>query len=152
MLNMSNLKLHSSTYIDIYSALTDVELELPVIPQGISAGFPSPALDFDDLKIDLNKHLIQHPMATYFGRVKGDSMQGVGIDDGDLIVIDKSIEATDGKIAVCYIDGEYTLKQIKLANNECWLMPANENYKPIKITPENDFLIWGIVKHVIKSF
>lgn len=149
---MTNLKLHSSSNIDIYSAMTDIELELPLIPQGISAGFPSPALDFDDLKIDLNKHLIQHPAATYFGRVKGDSMSEVGIEDGDLIVIDKSIEATNGKIAVCYVDGEYTLKKVKLENNECWLIPANKNYKPLKITPENDFLIWGIVKHVIKSF
>ena len=149
---MTNLKLHSSSNIDIYSAMTDIELELPLIPQGISAGFPSPALDFDDLNIDLNKHLIQHPAATYFGRVKGDSMSEVGIEDGDLIVIDKSIEATNGKIAVCYVDGEYTLKKVKLENNECWLIPANKNYKPLKITPENDFLIWGIVKHVIKSF
>ncbi len=149
---MTNLKLHSSSYIDIYSAMTEIELELPLIPQGISAGFPSPALDFDDLKIDLNKHLIQHPAATYFGRVKGDSMSEVGIEDGDLIVIDKSIEATNGKIAVCYVDGEYTLKKVRLENNECWLIPANKNYKPLKITSENDFLIWGIVKHVIKSF
>lgn len=149
---MKNLILHTSDKIDIYTALTETELELPLIPQGISAGFPSPALDFDDLKIDLNRHLIQHPNATYFGRVKGDSMHGVGIDDGDLIIIDKSIEATDGKIAVCYIDGEYTLKSIKLKDNECWLVPANDKYKAIKINPENELIIWGIVKHVIKSF
>lgn len=149
---MTNLQLHTSAYIDIYSALTDIELELPVIPQGISAGFPSPALDFDDMRIDLNKHLIQHPSATFFGRVKGDSMQGVGIDDGDLIVIDKSLEVRDGQIAVCYIDGEYTLKRIKFIDNECWLVPANDKYKAIRINPETDFLVWGIVKHVIKSF
>lgn len=149
---MGNLKLHTSSKLDIYSALTESELEIPLIPQGISAGFPSPALDFDDLKIDLNKHLIKHPMATYFGRVKGDSMKGVGIDDGDLIVIDKSLEPTDGKIAVCFIDGEYTLKQVRFNSNECWLVPANDKYEPIRVTSENDFLIWGIVKHVIKSF
>ena len=79
-------------------------------------------------------------------------MSEVGIEDGDLIVIDKSIEATNGKIAVCYVDGEYTLKKVRLENNECWLIPANKNYQPLKITSENDFLIWGIVKHVIKSF
>lgn len=149
---MGNLKLHTSSKLDIYSALTESELEIPLIPQGISAGFPSPALDFDDLKIDLNKHLIKHPMATYFGRVKGDSMKDAGIDDGDLIVIDKSLEPTDGKIAVCFIDGEYTLKQVRFNSNECWLVPANDKYEPIRVTSENDFLIWGIVKHVIKSF
>lgn len=149
---MAVLKLHSSTTLDIYSALTETELELPLIPGGISAGFPSPALDFIDLSIDLNKHLIKHPSATFYGRAKGHSMRDEGIYDGDLLIIDKSIEPIDGKIAVCYIDGEFTVKKIRFINNECWLMPANPNYKPIKINEDNDFLIWGIVTHVIKAF
>ena len=149
---MAALKLHSTTTLDIYSALTETELELPMVSQGISAGFPSPALDFIDLSIDLNKHLIKHPSSTFYGRVKGQSMKDEGINDGDLLVIDKSIEPVDGKIAVCYIDGEFTIKRIKLDKNICWLMPANDNYKPIKVTPENDFLLWGIVTHVIKTF
>ncbi|MBS1537924.1 MAG: translesion error-prone DNA polymerase V autoproteolytic subunit [Bacteroidetes bacterium] len=138
--------------MDIYSALTETELELPLVSEGISAGFPSPALDFVDLTIDLNKHLIKHPSSTFYGRVKGQSMKDEGINDGDLLVIDKSLDPIDGKIAVCYIDGEFTIKRITLAKNMCWLMPANENYKPIKVTSDNDFLIWGIVTHVIKSF
>lgn len=148
---MSAYKLHSSNNLDIYSAITDTELKLPYIDNGISAGFPSPALDFIDLSIDLNKHLIKHPSATFYGRVKGESMKDAGIHDGDLLVIDKSIEPKDNKIAVCYIDGEFTLKRIHFENNVCWLIPANEKYKPIKVTPENDFLIWGIVIHVIKT-
>jgi DNA polymerase V len=148
---MTALKLHTSPTIDIYSALTETELELPLLPVGISAGFPSPAVDFIDLTIDLNKHLIKHPSATFYGRVKGHSMNDAGINDGDLLVIDKSIEPQDGKIAVCWIDGEFTIKRIKLDKNICWLMPANKNYEPIKVTPDNDFLIWGIVIHVIKS-
>jgi len=81
---MPSLKLHTSKILDIYSALTETVLELPYIDQGVSAGFPSPALDFVDLTIDLNKHLIKHPSATFYGRVKGHSLKNAGINDGDL--------------------------------------------------------------------
>lgn len=148
---MAKLKLHTGNVIDIYSALSETELEIPMIPGGISAGFPSPALDFIDLTIDLNKHLIKHPSATFYGRVKGESMKDAGIFDNDLLIIDKSLEPVNGKIAVCYIDGEFTLKRIKLENKEVWLMPANTEYKPIKIEEYNNLIIWGIVTHVIKS-
>jgi DNA polymerase V len=146
------LKLHTSANLDIYSAATDTALELPLVSDAISAGFPSPALDFVDISIDLNKHLIKHPSATFYGRVKGVSMIDEGINDGDLLVIDKSLTPANGKIAICYIDGEFTIKKIKIEKDACWLIPANENYKPIKVTAENEFLIWGIVTHVIKSF
>lgn len=146
------LQLHNSKNLNIYSALTETQLALPFVNQGISAGFPSPALDFVDLTIDLNKHLIKHPSSTFYGLVKGQSMKNVGIHDGDLLVIDKSLEPINNKIAVCYIDGEFTLKRIKIEKKQCWLIPENENYEPIKVTEENDFLIWGIVTFVIKSF
>jgi DNA polymerase V len=148
---MKALKLHTSNTLEIYSALTDTKLEIPMVSGGISAGFPSPALDFVDLSIDLNKHLIKHPSATFYGRVKGHSMKDEGINDGDLLVIDKSLDPVNGKVAVCYIDGEFTIKKIKFEENACWLVPANEKYKPIKVTPDNEFIIWGIVTHVIKS-
>lgn len=147
-----SLKLHTSASIDIYSAQTESLLELPIVTEGISAGFPSPALDFVDLTIDLNKHLIKHPSATFYGRVKGHSLKNAGIDDGDLLVIDRSLEPKHGKIAICYIDGEFTAKRINILKKELWLMPENEAYKPIKIESDNDFLVWGIVTHVIKSF
>lgn len=118
----------------------------------ISAGFPSPADDFLDSPIDLNKELIKRPNATYFGRVNGDSMIDLGINHGDLLIIDKSLPATNGKIAICFIDGEFTLKQIKIEKDYCWLVPANKKYKPVKVTKDNEFIIWGIVIHVIKSF
>jgi DNA polymerase V len=145
------LKLHTSKTLDIYSASTDTELELPLISAGINAGFPSPAMDFIDMNIDMNKHLVKHPSSTFYGRVKGNSMIDASINDGDLLVIDKSIEPADGKIAVCFIDGEFTVKRIKLEKDACLLMPANEKFNPIKVTEENNFLIWGIVTHVIKS-
>ena len=149
---MKVTKLHSSLKIDIFSADTDTVLDLPLVSEGIRAGFPSPALDFEDVSIDLNKYLIRHPAATFYGRVKGNSMTKEGIDDGDLLVIDKSIEPTNGKIAVCYIDGEFTIKKIHFDKDCCWLIPANDDYEPIKVTKENEFIIWGIVTHVIKAF
>ena len=149
---MCALQLQSTSSLDIYSALSESILELPVISSGISAGFPSPAMDFIDLSIDMNKHLIKHPSATFYGRVKGVSMKDAGIGDGDLLVLDKSIRPSNDKIAVCYIDGDFTVKRIKIENEFIWLIPENETYKPIKVTSDNDFIIWGIVTHVIKAF
>jgi DNA polymerase V len=144
--------LHKSSTIEFYTAETNTELSLPVVTNGISAGFPSPADDFLDTSIDLNKALIKNPDATFYGKVKGDSMKDVGIHDGDLLVIDKSLEPQNGKIAICYIDGEFTVKRIKIEKDCCWLVPANEKYQPIKVTQENEFIIWGIVINVIKFF
>ena len=148
---MPKSKLIEPPLIEITTADTDTALNLPFVENGISAGFPSPALDFVDASIDLNKHLIKHPSATFYGRVKGDSLKNAGIDNGDLLIIDRSIEPTNGKIAVCYIDGEFTAKRIQLSKKEIWLIPENENYNPIRVTEDNNFLIWGIVTHVIKD-
>jgi DNA polymerase V len=136
--------------MDIYSAETETELQLPLM-EAVSAGFPSPATDFIDLTIDLNRHLIKHPSATYYARVKGESMRDAGINDGDLLIVDKSIDPADGKIAICYIDGEFTLKRIKIDQNGIWLMPANDRFKPIRIEQDNTLVIWGIVTFVIKD-
>lgn len=148
---MAPLKLHTGYIIDIFSIDSGSELEIPLMANEISAGFPSPALDFIDQSIDFNRHLIKHPAATFCGRVKGVSLKNAGIDNGDLLIIDRSLEPINGKIAVCYIDGEFTAKRIKIAKNEVWLMPENEDYQPIKVTEENNFLIWGIVTYVIKD-
>lgn len=144
-------KLHQTDSIEIYSAGIDSELDLPFVEQGISAGFPSPADDFLDISIDLNKELIKNPSATFYGRVKGDSMKDAGLENGDLLIIDKSIEPVDNKIAVCFIDGEFTVKRIKIEASIIWLIAENEAYKPIKVTKNNEFVIWGIVTTVIKK-
>lgn len=149
---MSALQLHNCNYLTIYSALTESTMPLPFVSEGISAGFPSPALDFVDLTIDLNRHLIKHPSTTFYGLVKGDSMKDAGIFDGDLLVIDKSLEPIDNKIAVCCIDGEFTLKRIKISEGQIWLLPENKKYAPIRITEDNELLVWGVVTYVIKSF
>ncbi|AOW20930.1 LexA family protein [Urechidicola croceus] len=118
---------------------------------GVSAGFPSPADDFIQERISLDKTLIKNQEATFFARVSGQSMIDAGIDDKDLLVIDRSITPENNKIAVCFIDGEFTVKRLRVTNNEIWLKPENPNYPIIKITEENDFMIWGIVTNVIKS-
>lgn len=117
---------------------------------GISAGFPSPADDFRETRISLDEELIRNKEATFFAKVKGQSMIGAGLDDNDLLVIDRSIEPTNNKIAVCFLDGEFTVKRLRVENEEVWLQPENPNYPIIKITEENDFIIWGIVTSVIK--
>jgi DNA polymerase V len=149
---MKLTELHKSTHIDFYAASTESTLELPFVKEGISAGFPSPADDFLDLSIDLNKELIKNPSSTFYGKVRGNSMKDLGIHEGDLLVIDKSLEPKNGKIAICFIDGEFTLKKIKIEKDCIWLEPANEAYKPIKVTKDNEFLVWGIVINVIKYF
>lgn len=147
---MTALQLHSSAHLDIYSAQTDTELNLPLF-EGVRAGFPSPAADFIDVSIDLNKHLIKHPSATFYARAKGDSMKDAGIFDGDLLIVDKSIDPADGRIAICYLNGEFTVKRIKKEKDEVWLIPANTAYQPIKMEEGSSLTIWGIVTHVIKS-
>ncbi len=151
MTKSTSVKQFVSSTLDCYAIQTDTELSLPLIPEGISAGFPSPAMDFTEMSIDLNKHLIKHPSATFYGKVKGQSMKDAGIHEGDLLIIDKSLRPQDGKIAVCFIDGEFTVKRIRLEKNCCWLVAENKDYPPIKVTEDNDFLIWGIVTYVIKG-
>ncbi|TJY35888.1 LexA family protein [Pontimicrobium aquaticum] len=144
-------KLYDTITLEFFEADVTSELALPFVVNGISAGFPSPADDFLDINIDLNKHLIKNPSTTFYGRVRGDSMINAGLSDGDLLIIDKSLEPRDGKIAVCFIDGEYTVKRISIEKDCVWLIAENQNYKPIKVTKDNDFIIWGIVTNVIKN-
>ncbi len=121
------------------------------IDTGISAGFPSPADDFRETRISLDEELITNKEATFFAKVSGQSMIGAGLNDNDLLVIDRSIEPTNNKIAVCFLDGEFTVKRLRVKNDEVWLQPENPDYPIIKITEENDFIIWGIVTSVIKK-
>ena len=118
---------------------------------GISAGFPSPADDFKQERLSLYSVLIKNKEATFFARVSGQSMIDAGLNDNDLLVIDRSLSPTHNRIAVCFLDGEFTVKRLKVVSDEVWLQPENKRYKPIKVTPENDFIIWGIVTNVIKK-
>jgi DNA polymerase V len=121
------------------------------IDTGISAGFPSPADDFRETRISLDEELIANKEATFFAKVSGQSMIGAGLDDNDLLVIDRSLEPENNKIAVCFLDGEFTVKRLKVRGDEVWLKPENPDYPIIQITEENNFIIWGIVTNVIKK-
>lgn len=138
--------------LSIFPADMSTEQLVEFTEQGIKAGFPSVAQDYAAESIDLNRELIRHPSTTFYARTVGDSMSGCGISDGDLLVIDKGIEPADGDIIVAYIDGEFTLKRfVRDAQNDCvWLMPENDQYQPIRITQENEFIIWGVLTYNIK--
>ena len=145
-------RISKSGTLEFFSASSATALELPFVDGELKAGFPSPAEDFSEVSIDLNLELLKNPASTFFCRVSGDSMEDMGISDGDLLIVDKSLEPADGKVAVCCIDGEFTLKSIRLDKDCCWLMPANPKYKPIKVTEDNELIIWGIVTYSIKTF
>lgn len=130
--------------------------ELPFADSGIKAGFPSPAQDYLDEAIDFNRDFILHPECTFYARCSGDSMIEEGIDDGDLLVIDKLVEPRNGSIVVAYIDGEFTLKRLKISkkgnHKKIFLMPANPDYEPIEVDETDDFRIWGVLLYCIKDF
>lgn len=145
----------------------------PMAFDGIRAGFPSPAQDYMRPCIDLNRELVRHPAATFYGRVVGDSMIDAGVEEGDILVIDKSIEASEGDMCVCFVDGEFTLKYISFRDpspsasatsavrtaassavrtaSAVWLLPANDSYPPIRIENPDSFIVWGVVTYVIKK-
>jgi len=127
------------------------KLFLPTMFATIHAGFPSPADDFIETKLDLNDYLIKHPAATYFIRVTGDSMTNAGIDNEDLLIVDRALQVYDGSIVIACVDGEFTLKRVKSINNELYLVPENSRYYPIKIREEDNLQIFGVVKNVIKK-
>ncbi|WP_339611018.1 translesion error-prone DNA polymerase V autoproteolytic subunit [uncultured Planktosalinus sp.] len=147
---MNLRKLQHKNPLTFYNASVTSEVEIPLVFSKVSAGFPSPADDFLDLNIDLNKHLVKNQYTTFLVKVSGNSMQDVGISDGDILIVDKSLDPTNNKIAVCYIDGEFTVKRIKVEKDCVWLVAENPDYKPIKVTDENELIIWGIVINVIK--
>jgi DNA polymerase V len=144
-------KIKDTKSITIYLPEKSQLIERPIVNEDIAAGFPSPAEDFKEIRISLDKELIKNEDATFYARVRGNSMNDANIEDGDLLVIDKSIEARDGKVAVCMVDGEFTIKRLKVKKDCVYLMPENKKYKPIKVTKENELIIWGIVTYVIKE-
>ena len=139
--------------LQIYSADTSTILDLSFVEGGIKAGFPSPAQDYLTASIDLNKELIRRKETTFLARVSGNSLMEAGISDGDIIIIDKSLEVKNGDFVVAFIDGEFTLKEFRLdeANHCAWLIPHNKDFEPIKVTEENDFMIWGVLTYTIKQ-
>jgi len=144
-------KIKDTKNLTIYSPEKSQLLKRPIVNEDIAAGFPSPAEDFKEVRISLDAALVKNEDATFYARVRGNSMIDANIEDGDLLVIDRSIENRNGKIAVCMIDGEFTIKRLKVEKECVYLMPENKKYKPIKVTEDNELIIWGIVTYVIKE-
>lgn len=133
----------------IYKSDDGYRSEQPLFSDKVAAGFPSPATDYKEGKLDLNEKLVRNPAATFFVRVSGDSMTGAGIHDGDLLVVDRSLEPRDKKVVIAVINGELTVKRIRIKNKKVTLLPENENYPNLEITEDMDFEIWGVVTNVI---
>lgn len=142
-------KITEGGFFDFYSVSEKAAFEAPSFDARVSAGFPSPADDYTELKLDLNKALVLNPTATFYVRVKGMSMVDAGINEGDMLVVDRSLEAKDNAIAICVINWEFTVKRLAVDGKNLFLVPENSQYKAIKITEEMDFQVWGIVTFVI---
>lgn len=130
------------------------KLDLVIVPE-IKAGFPSPAEDYLRESLDFNRDLIKHPESTFYGRVDGDSMIDAGICDGDIAVIDRSIEPSDGDVVVGFVNGEFAIKYLDLSHKKdgyIELRPANRLYSPIRINECDDFEVWGVVIWTIKNW
>lgn len=125
--------------------------ELPFISTGIKAGFPSPAADFEETKISLDAFVVKNKEATFYAKANGNSMIKAGIDDGDLLVIDRSLQPQNKKIAVCFIDGEFTVKRLKIESGKLFLLPENDSFPVIEVTENHNFIVWGIVTFVVKN-
>jgi len=124
-------------------------LPLPLAGEQVAAGFPSPAEDYVDVGIDLNDQLIRHPTSTFFLRVSGDSMTGAGIHDGDLLVVDRSLNPRPGRVVVAVLDGGFTLKRLVRHHGRLRLEAANPDYPPLELQTCGDVQIWGVAVHVI---
>jgi DNA polymerase V len=138
--------------IRLYEADDATELSLAYADGGVHAGFPSPAQDYMEGCIDLNKELVRHKSSTFYAKVVGDSMRDAGIEEGDILVIDKQIKPVAGDLIVCYVGGEFAVKYLQISGDKVLLCAANEKYKPIEVSRDSeDFRVWGVVTYSIHS-
>lgn len=137
--------------LSIYEPCTKTVCECPLFMVPVTAGFPSPADDYVEGRLDLNTHLIKHPAATFFVRVAGDSMIGAGIHPGDILVVDRSLEAVDKRVVIAVVNGELTVKRLRITPGRIVLAAENPAYSPMEINPDMSFDIWGVVTNVIHA-
>lgn len=140
-----------SSIKEIYPSACGIALQRPLFLSGVSAGFPSPADDYLDRKLDLNRHLIKNPAATFFVRVAGDSMTGAGINDNDILIVDRSLEPSSNNIVIAVINGELTVKRLIKNQDSCRLIAENPNYSPLEINEETPLEIWGVATYAIHT-
>ncbi|MGA8163563.1 MAG: translesion error-prone DNA polymerase V autoproteolytic subunit [Waddliaceae bacterium] len=131
------------------ASLSPEDRAIPAFLSRVQAGFPSPAEDYMENRLDLNDLVIQHPAATFFVRVEGESMADANIHSGDILVVDRALEASNGKIVVAVINGEFTVKRFTINSGGAYLVPENPRYPTLKIEPDSDFHVWGVVTYVI---
>ncbi len=143
------LRVPVSLVDDVTELLTTKGRGLPLYGTAVRAGMPTPGDDFMEGRLDLHTHVVQHPQATFFVRVQGDSMLGAGIHEGDILVVDRSLEAREGSIVIAVLDGDLTVKRLRRRNGGVELVPENEKYPVIKVGPEQEFRIWGVVTTVV---
>lgn len=122
---------------------------MPPFVGEVAAGFPSPADDHMEACLSLDAELVRHPSSTFFARARGESMRDAGVHDGDILVIDRSLPPADGRIAVCWVDGGFTLKRLQVRGGTLYLVPANAAFAPIKVEGDDGFTVWGVVTHVV---
>ena len=134
---------------ETYQAKIEAAYPIPFYSCPVSAGFPSPADEYLEGKLDLNQHLIPHPLATFFVRVTGESMIGAGIHEGDLLIVDRSLEARESKVVIAVVNGELLVKRLRYRNKQPYLAAEHPDYPPLAITEAMEFQIWGIVTNVI---
>ena len=132
-----------------FQPATNPPCRLPLFLAPVKAGFPSPADDFMEQRLDLNEHLIQHPAATFFVRVDGESMKGAGIHRGDILIVDRSLEPQNRRIVIAVINGEFTVKRLRIENDQILLEAENPRFQPILIQKDWDFQVWGVVTYII---
>lgn len=142
----------SPSITGVYGLEQKNKIALPLFSCGVSAGFPSPADDYIGQQLDINDLLIRNPAATFFVRVAGDSMSGAGINDKDIIVVDRSLEPVHGKIIIAAVNGELTVKRLVKTDSSCRLVAENPNYPPIEVTEDLSCVVWGVVTSVIHQF
>jgi len=135
----------------VYKPDRSTKRRQPIFMATVPAGFPSPAADYEEGKLDLNRHLIKNPAATFFVRVTGDSMVKAGIHNGDLLVVDRSIEPRDKNVVIAVVNGELTVKRIRIRKNRLTLVAENEAYQSQEINEEIEFEVWGVVTNVIHA-
>jgi DNA polymerase V len=144
-----NRNILKSQTLSICKVSIGTPLPLPFFLSKVQAGFPSPADDYIEKQLDLNELVIKHPSATFFVKVEGDSMCDAGILSGDVLVVDRSIEPSNGKIVVAVLNGEFTVKRIQIAAKGICLLPANAAFPVIEVSSESDFQVWGVVTYII---
>ena len=141
--------LRKSNDLEVFSIDQEISLDIPFFDNQVPAGFPSPAQDYIDLDLDLHNYLVKNPSSTFCVRVTGESMRDAGINSGDIMLVDRSLDPKNRSIVLAVVDNEFTVKRVNVSQEGLFLMPENTDFNPIKITPEMNFQVWGVVTYII---